>query len=399
MSASLDSIGVPAGLKPRLEKSFDRVVTWVQAHEYRAYEPADGNSSLFYPLTMGKVPPMRVLQQVVLRAPFNIRPFLGVRPHESSIGLAYMAWAYLVRYRTTGDARITQEARRCLDWLMANRAAGYDEYCWGDPYEYATRSGRRPKNQPTLIWSSLIGLVFVHAYETLEDARYLDVARSVGNWMLALPAEKTATGICLSYVTYRQNSIHNASVMGAAFLARLARITGSDQQMAVAREAALYTCARIRDDGSWYYAEEPKYHWVDNFHTGYNLVAVDTYRKASGDASFDDVLARGMSYFTHTFFEPDGRPKYFHDRTSPVDIQCAAQAIETLIQLADLDPHAFATAMKVADWTIGNMQASDGHFYYRDLGWTKIRTPMLHWGQGTMAKALAVALESLDARG
>ena len=36
-----------------------------------------------------------------------------------------------------------------------------------------------------------------------------------------------------------------------------------------------------------------------------------------------------------------------------------------------------------------HMQAPEGYFYYRDLGWTKIRTPMFHWGQGTMFKALA----------
>lgn len=51
--------------------------------------------------------------------------------------------------------------------------------------------------------------------------------------------------------------------------------------------------------------------------------------------------------------------------------------------------------MKVADWTINNMQARDGHFFYRDFGWKKVRTPMLHWGQGTMVKALAVLLGKL----
>ena len=35
------------------------------------------------------------------------------------------------------------------------------------------------------------------------------------------------------------------------------------------------------------------------------------------------------------------------------------------------------------------MQDADGHFYYRDLGWIKNKTPMLHWGQGTMLKALS----------
>jgi len=33
--------------------------------------------------------------------------------------------------------------------------------------------------------------------------------------------------------------------------------------------------------------------------------------------------------------------------------------------------------------------AREGHFYYRDLGWIKVKTPMLHWRQGTLFKALA----------
>jgi hypothetical protein len=46
-------------------------------------------------------------------------------------------------------------------------------------------------------------------------------------------------------------------------------------------------------------------------------------------------------------------------------------------------------AQKVANWTVDHMQDPNGHFYYRDLGWKKIRTPMYHWGQGTMFKALS----------
>ena len=45
------------------------------------------------------------------------------------------------------------------------------------------------------------------------------------------------------------------------------------------------------------------------------------------------------------------------------------------------------------------MQAPDGHFYYRDLGWRKVQTPMLHWGQGTMFKALAHLSGKLDPSG
>jgi rhamnogalacturonyl hydrolase YesR len=384
------------GSRARLERSLERVVEWVQTNRYLGYEPADGNSSILFPLTGGKVFPMRVLQQVVLRAPFNIRPFLGIRRHESAIGRGYMAWGYLTMYRRSSAPSIRDEATTCLDWLIANRAPAYDEICWGDPYDYATRSGRRPYGEPILIWCALIGQAFLEAFEVLGDRRYLQVAESVGRWMVKLPAEETDSGICLSYVAYRQSSIHNANAMGAAFLARLGSLTDSQEALAIARRAMTYTCTRQRADGSWFYAEEPKYHWIDNFHTGYNLSALATYREASNDHSFDVQLAKGTKYFAAQFFEADGRPRYFHNETIPVDIQCAAQAIETLTTASAGNPDYLKQAIRVANWTLDNLQAEDGHFYYRDLGWTKVSTPMFHWGQGTMVKALAILLQRLD---
>lgn len=384
------------GFKPRLERSLERVVAWVRNNKYRGYEPADGNSSILSPFTGGRIFPMRVLQQAVLRAPFHIRPLIGVRPHESAIGRGYMAWGYLVMSRRSASPLIRHEAKACLDWLVAHRARGYDDLCWGDPYDYATRSGRRPYGEPILIWSALIGQAFLEAFELLGDAQYLHAAESIGRWILALPVEHTESGLCLSYVAYGQNSVHNSNAMGAAFLARLGSLSDNQEALAIARRAMMYTCARQRTDGSWFYAEAPKYHWIDNFHTGYNLSALRTYRAASNDHSFDEQLSKGTRYFKATFFEPDGRPKYFHDRTYPVDIQCAAQSIETLASLSDEDPDCLTQALAVADWTIDNLQAGDGHFCYRDLGWAKVSTPMLHWGQATMVKALAIALATLD---
>lgn len=378
-----------------LQTSLERVVDWVRSHDYRGYEPADGNSSIFFALTGGHVLPMRALQQLVLRAPFNVRPFVGIRPHESAIGRGYMAWGYLLMARRTQALTLRREAVACLEWLMNNRSAGYGEFCWGDPYDYATRGGRRPLGEPLLIWSSLIGLAFLEAADVLGDTTYLGVANSIGRWILSLPAEHTDRGVCLSYVACRQTSIHNSNMMGAAFLARLGSVTNNPQALERARAAMEYSCSRQRDDGSWFYAEEPKYHWVDNFHTGYNLSALQVYQKATGDTSFERQLAIGSRYFVSAFFEPDGRPRYFDNSTYPIDIQCAAQSIETLASLSVIDPDCLPRAMAVAQWTVDHMQAADGHFCYRDLGWTTVSTPMLHWGQATMVKALAVLIDEL----
>lgn len=372
-----------------LEKSINQVLSWVEAHEYRAYDPGDGRLSFLDPLTL-KIPFLqRVLTAVVLRTPIHIRPWIGVRPHTSTKGMGYFAWGYTKMFALTGDASYRRRAEMCLDWLIVNRSPHYKDYCWGNHFAFSTRAGTIEEHTPTIVWSSLIGLAFVEAYETLGDSKYLEVATSTGDWIKALPQEKTSRGLCLSYVPAIQSSIHNSNMLGASLLSRVSAYTKDRTATEIAREAMTYSCTRQLEDGAWFYGEAPKYHWIDNFHSGYNLDCLKRYVDSTGDRSFDDNLRRGFQYFVDNFFEDDGRPKYYHNRTHPTDIQCAAQAIDTLSFFSDIAPSSLELAGKVALWTIQNMQHADGHFYYRDLGWKMVKTPMFHWGQGTMFKALS----------
>lgn len=373
----------------KIQSSSERLARWVEEHDYKAYDPGDGQLSFLRAFTFGQQFPRRVLTASVLRAPVNIRPLLGIRPHTSTKGMGYMAWGYAKQYAITQRDTFKAQAAHCLDWLMENRAPKYKDYCWGNSFAFSTRSGTIPAQEPTIVWSSLIGQAFLEAYEVFGNARYLEVASSICDWILQVPREKTSRGACLSYVAYAPISIHNSNMLGAAMLARTGSITGNSEALAVAREAMLYSCARLNEDGAWFYGEAPKYHWIDSFHTGYNLDSLKRYVTSTGDASFNGELERGLAYFQRSFFEADGRPRYYDNKLYPIDIQCAAQSIDTLAFFSDMAPGAIEQACKVASWTIDNMQDRDGHFYYRDLGWMKIRIPMLHWGQGTMFKALA----------
>jgi hypothetical protein len=145
-----------------------------------------------------------------------------------------------------------------------------------------------------------------------------------------------------------------------------------------------------RADGSWWYGEAEDLRWVDSFHTGYVLDSLWWYMVSTGDRQHRSAFQRGARFFVENFFLSDGTPKCYPDRTYPVDIQCAAQAIETLALLAgDWDASCWTLAEKVAAWTIANMQDTDGHFYYQRGRWWVNRTPMVHWGQATMLAALA----------
>lgn len=382
-----------------IDASLDRLGRWVEENDYKAYDPGDGQMSFLAPLTCGNRTLERVLTASVLRSPLNIRPWIGIKPHTSTKGMGYMGWGYLRRYAATGEPLYAEKAKRCLDWLLALRSPGYADLCWGNDFTFTTRAGRIPKGEPTIVWSGLIGQAFVEAFEVLGDQRYIDAAGSVCDWILKLPRENTDRGACLSYVAYDQVSIHNSNMLGAALLARAGALLGRNDAVSVAREAMRYSCERQNPDGGWYYGEAAKYHWIDSFHTGYNLDSLKRYAASTTDNTFDEPLARGFTYFKANFFEHDGRTRYMHDRPLPIDIQCAAQAIDTLTFFADGDPGAVDLANRIAEWTIANMQSPDGYFYYRDLGWTKIRIPMFHWGQGTMFKALSHLLGKLGPAG
>jgi len=391
---------MPMLLTPsRLNASIVDLVGWIDDHHYRGYDPADGNASPLRRLALGFSFPQRLLQQAVLRCPLNIRPLLGIRPMESTKGRGYIAWGCLELFRQTGDPRMRERAVICLDWLMQHRSPRYADYCWGNDFPYATRAGQLPRYEPTIVWSSLIGEAFLSGYELLKDPRYRQVASSVGRWIMDLPREESATGgCCLSYVALRQRSVHNANLLGAAFLAHLASHTHEPALLELARRAVRYSCMLQNADGSWAYGQGHEFQWIDNFHTGYNLDSLRRYQVASGDASFDAGLRSGYSYFKQHFFTRDGRAKYYHDTLYPIDIQSCAQAIETFARMADRDPEALVWAQRVAAWTITHMQAKDGHFCYRMLRHMRVTTPMIHWGQGTMLNALAALSGAMRAR-
>jgi rhamnogalacturonyl hydrolase YesR len=307
-----------------------------------------------------------------------------------------MGWGYVKMYALTGAEDQRRRAESCFDWLMRNRSPGFEQYSWGNHFAFSTRGGTIPKHMPSIVWSSLIGLAFLEGYEVLGNPKYVDVAANTAEWVKGLPREQTSRGTCLSYVPFQQSSIHNSNMLGAALLARVAIHTHDQQALELAKDAMTYSCTRQNTDGSWFYGEAPKYHWIDNFHTGYNLDCLKRYIDSTGDREFEPNLRSGFQYFKLQFFEANGRPKYYHDKAYPIDIQCAAQAIDTLAFFSDTDPESLALGIKVAQWTINNMQAQDGHFYYRDLGWKKVKTPMLHWGQGTMFKALSHLLSKIN---
>lgn len=395
LSRTLSS-GSDAITSQQVMQSLLLVQEWVERQGYRGYEPFDGLSSWARPLACGNLLAERLLQQLIRQSPLNLRPILGVTPKDSTKGRGYMASGYVTLYRATKKQEYLDKAIDCLEWLDKHKVARFRHHSWSNHFDFASRTGRYTKDDPIIVWTALIGHAYVDAFEVTGFDWLLRVADSVCNWILDLPREKTERGDCISYLAHVQSSIHNANMLGAGMLARTAKHTGSEECRRVARSAMEYSCSRQQPDGSWWYAESVAHHWIDNFHTGYNLDGLKHYSDATGDDAYRKNFEKGLTYYKANFFEQNGRPKYYHVRTYPVDIQCAAQSIDTLAFASDEDQESLALAQLVTSWTIRNMQDRRGYFYYRQYPIMKARTPMLHWGQGTMFKALAHLLLRME---
>jgi hypothetical protein len=394
--------GAKEGLRDQVFQSILRVSDWLEKNDYRGYDTFDGlNSRLLRPLTFETEFLRTVLQQGVRRFPLNLRPLLGVAKGPSSKGMGFTARGFIRLHQATGERVWQDKAEMALGWLIQNQSTGYSGACWGNHFDYQSRSFYLPKGAPTVVWTALIGHALLDAYEHFQSDKYLQVAVSSCEHILRdLETFPDGESLCIGYIpariTAKNKQVHNANTLGASLLARTYSFTRNDSYRAVAQKAIQYTAKYQRQDSSWYYGEADNLHWVDNFHTAYVLDCFKVYEESTGDDRFHKNLTNGYRYWKTTFFLPDGTPKYYNNKTLPIDIQCCSQAIDTLVYFSDADSESLPLALKIAKWTIEHMQDRTGYFYYRRYSKRLVnKTPTLHWGQATMLSALAGLYKAL----
>ena len=127
----------------------------------------------------------------------------------------------------------------------------------------------------------------------------LEPAIGAGDFFLRhVPQTQAQPGAYFGYLPGDRTPIHNANMLVAALLARLARETGREQFARAAAAAVDYTVSRQRPDGSWPYGEQPGLSWIDGFHTGYVLDCLLTCieMEIGGDAA-EQAWRRGLHYY------------------------------------------------------------------------------------------------------
>ncbi len=365
---------------------------------FSGYDPYDAlNSRLMSKGPWAKSRFFRlVATQGLKRLPLNIRPLLLIPKTQNPKALAIFLKAAL-KLTSSGIIEKTEITTCLIKRIGELRTEEGNYFGWGYSFPWQTRTILVPLGAPNLVCTVFVADALLDAYDAHGSRECLEMATMAVEYIsneLYWSDEKSA-GFCYPRPGLREH-IHNADLLGAALLARMAEVSGHKKYLEQALAVARYSASCQNEDGSWYYGERPESRWIDNFHTGYNLMALNGIKKYADTHEFDQTIKSGFNFYLSSFFRQDGAPKYYHDRVYPIDSHCLAQSIITLEALKDLNSRAHEVALAALGWGLENIWSSKGYFYYQRNRFYTNRIPYMRWTEAWMLLALSELIVRSD---
>ncbi len=382
-----------------IREARQRLERWIEGENFQGWDPFDAlNSPILRALTFHNRRIGQLWVQLLKKSPINLRPILLIQKGYNPKGIGLFLASYLRIFMVQNDEASLQHVRYFGDWLIANKSTGYHGACWGYNFDWPNRGFFAPRGTPSSVSTAFNALAFLDIHSmrdevksaSLEKIQPLAIARSACDFFLEdLHSESSTKGeICFSYTPLDFRYIHNANLLVARVLAEVSALTREGLLEEKSLAAAHYTVRHQRPDGSWWYGEQSIDQWIDNFHTGYVLTALQKIAFCLRTNEFHTAIEKGYTYWKDTFFLEDGTPKYYANKIWPVDIHAVAQAILTFLAFKDQDNKAVTQAIKIAEWGITNMQTKHGYFIYQKDRYYRNKIPFMRWSQAWMLRAL-----------
>ena len=376
--------------------SFLKLKDYCEKNNFKGWDPYDGLNSKIFQMT-----PLRnsslarlILIQTFKRSPINLRKLLFVPKQYNAKGIALFLTGYCNLFKSAKGgnndfgtpSELLENINYLAELLISMQNCEYSGSCWGYNFDWQSRRlFLFPKETPTVVATSFAVTALFEAFEITKNKKYFETAVSAGEFVLSdLNRTIKNEGYIFSYSPLKgNNEVYNASLLGSKILSLCYHYSGKEKYKEAARQSVVACVNEQRDDGSWFYGELETQKWIDSFHTGYNLDALSYYQKLTGDKEFQLNIDRGFDYYISIFFTDNGVPKYYHNKTFPIDIHCPGQLIVTLFSLNKLGQYNHLLE-KVLSWTINNMQDRKGYYYYQKRKGVSSKISYMRWSQAFM---------------
>jgi len=371
-----------------ISKLIERHYNALKNGGFKGHDPYDGlNSRIFRNSPCFGSRALRLAWiQLFKRSPVDLRSLARVPEGRNAKGLALLIRGLVDLFELTGEEEYLHDARTLAEVIISQKAPDRDYLCVGYDFFWEAKAFSVPEFTPNMIVSSFTGQALLDLHVTDEDGRWLEYALQIGEFIeKELIVFESGDEMVFGYIPGERARVHNVNLMGARFFARLHSITGDERYKRYAVKAARYSVAAQRKDGAWAYGENPYHRWIDNFHTGFNLVSIHDIDRYLPDDRWKRSMEIGLAFHMANHFLDDMTPKYYDSKLYPVDIHNFAQGIDTFLTFGRKD-----SALRLIENCVEMMwDEKRNYFYYQKSRWYTNRINYMRWSQAWMFYALA----------
>jgi hypothetical protein len=322
------------------------------------------------------------------------------KPQRFPIADAHYAMGFGLLARVFQQEKYYRRAVHFLEVLIETRCPGYDNYCWGYPFNWETMRGTIWQGTPLITTNPYVYEAFKQVYEVDGDEKWREIMRSIAQHALLdykdLETSPSASGC--SYTPSPKDSMNvvNANAYRAFLLTSAAVDFSEDKYRAVAERNLNFVLEAQNTDGSWYYATDGSRDFVDHFHTCFVMKALAKIEALTGHPGCTRALERGVDYYLKHLFDEKGLPKPFSRRPRLTvyrrELYDYAECINLSILLKGRFPKLDENLLIVLREIMTKWQRPDGSFRSRQLllGWDN--TPMHRWAASQLFRSLCLLL-------
>jgi hypothetical protein len=322
------------------------------------------------------------------------------KPQRFPIADAHYAMGFTLLARICRSDKYYQRAVHFLEVLQQTRCRAYEDYCWGYPFDWETRTGTIKVGTPLITTLPYVYEAFSQVYAIDGDRRWLRIMRSIAEHGLRSYRDlEVAPDIASCAYTPAPDDpcgVINASAYRAFLLTKAGVELSEPSYLAVARRNLNFVLASQNADGSWYYSTDGARNFVDHFHTCFVLKALAKIEQLTGCPRCQRFIERGISYYVTKLFDLDGLPMPF-SKPPRLTVYCRelydyAECINLAVLLYGRFPKLDKILSAVVTDLLGRWQKADGSFRTRQLlaGWDNV--PMHRWAQSQVFRSLCFLL-------
>lgn len=322
------------------------------------------------------------------------------KPQRFPIADAHFAMGFAFLGSVLGASKYYERAVHFLEVLKETRCRGYEEYCWGYPFNWETRTGTFMEGTPMITTVPYVYEAFAQVHALDRDQKWLQVMRSIAEHAFRCYwDQQTAPDAASCAYTPAPGApwgVINASAYRAFLLTQAAHDFSEPRYQEVADRNLNFVLASQNEDGSWYYAVDGQRDFVDHFHTCFVLKAIAKIEQLTGSDRCRSAVERGVAYYVKNLFDENRLPRPFSKRPRLTvyrnELYDYAECVNLGVLLRNRFPELDTILSGVISDLLARWQKSDGSFRARKLlfGWDNV--PMHRWAQSQIFRSLSFLL-------